>query len=209
MLRLTYDYLAYLRLKGVDALQHPVYREITRVKQYFDKMKALQQPEEPTMKLDKEAAGRFIKHGLVSIYLGSLGFLVANCSQAGNNKIDLERAEREAKERAQATFKAAMLAKKNAAKSQEATASNDDSTGPAAEQSDEESDKEMQTAPSTGELREKQKSKGSNTNPEIKKSKKKSKKAKHASGADRKDAKKERRSKKEKHRKAQKAQQSA
>jgi exosome complex protein LRP1 len=53
----------------VDAKQHPVFREITRVRQYFDKMKALEEPEEPeqrTMVLDKAAAGRFIKHGLVS-----------------------------------------------------------------------------------------------------------------------------------------------
>ena len=37
--------------------------------------------------------------------------------QAGNDKVDLERAEREAKERARAQFKATMLAKKNAASS--------------------------------------------------------------------------------------------
>lgn len=66
---------AYLRLQGVDAKEHPVFREITRVRQYFAKMKALEEPEEPeqrTMVLDKAAAGRFIKHGLVSnIALGA------------------------------------------------------------------------------------------------------------------------------------------
>jgi exosome complex protein LRP1 len=51
----------------VQAKQHPVFREITRVKQYFDKIKALEtEPEQRTMVLDKAAAGRFIKHGLVS-----------------------------------------------------------------------------------------------------------------------------------------------
>jgi hypothetical protein len=36
------------------------------VKQYFEKIKALEtEPEKRTMALDKQAAGRFIKHGLV------------------------------------------------------------------------------------------------------------------------------------------------
>lgn len=67
MLQLISFFKAYLRLKGVDAKQHPVFRELTRVRQYFEKIKALEtEPEQPTMKLDKAAAGRFIKHGLVS-----------------------------------------------------------------------------------------------------------------------------------------------
>lgn len=62
----TLTSLAYLRLHGVDAKQHPVFRELTRVKQYFDKIKALEtEPEQRTMTVDKQAAGRFIKHGLV------------------------------------------------------------------------------------------------------------------------------------------------
>ena len=61
---------AYLRLHGVDAKQHPVFRELTRVKQYFEKIKVLEtEPEERTMTVDKAAAGRFIKHGLVSVGL--------------------------------------------------------------------------------------------------------------------------------------------
>ncbi|CAG7958364.1 unnamed protein product [Penicillium salamii] len=59
---------SYLRLHGVDAKQHSVFREITRVRQYFDKIKALEtEPEERPMTLDKGAASRFIKHGLVSL----------------------------------------------------------------------------------------------------------------------------------------------
>lgn len=54
----------------MDAKQHPVFRELTRVKQYFEKIKALEtEPEERPMTLDKAAAGRFIKHGLVSVDL--------------------------------------------------------------------------------------------------------------------------------------------
>lgn len=38
------------------------------MQQYHEKIKALEtEPEQRTMTLDKEAAGRFIKHGLVSI----------------------------------------------------------------------------------------------------------------------------------------------
>ncbi|KAF3390414.1 Nuclear nucleic acid-binding protein C1D [Penicillium rolfsii] len=128
---------SYLRLQGVNALQHPVYREITRVKQYFAKMKALEEPEEPeqrTMVLDKAAAGRFIKHGL-----------------SGNDKIDLERAEREARERARAQLKAAMLAKKAASAAVQDTPAQSESAPsavPSTAQSSAEtdnSDEEMET----------------------------------------------------------------
>lgn len=58
--------LAYLRLHGVDAKQHPVMRELTRVRQYFHKIQALEtEPEQRKMTVDTQAAGRFIKHGLV------------------------------------------------------------------------------------------------------------------------------------------------
>jgi exosome complex protein LRP1 len=57
-----------LRLHGVNAREHPVFKELTRVKQYFEKIKALEAgPEKRTMILDKGAAERFIKHGLVGI----------------------------------------------------------------------------------------------------------------------------------------------
>lgn len=68
--------IAYLRLHGVNAKEHPVFRELTRVKQYFGKIQALEtEPEQRTMTLDKEAAGRFIKHGLVCPVLISFSFL--------------------------------------------------------------------------------------------------------------------------------------
>lgn len=65
---LTY-LLAYLRLHGVQAKEHPVFRELTRVKQYFEKIKAVEaEPtkSQPNLILDKNAAGRFIKNALVS-----------------------------------------------------------------------------------------------------------------------------------------------
>ncbi|PBP17536.1 hypothetical protein BUE80_DR011541 [Diplocarpon rosae] len=55
---------SYLRLHGVNAREHPVFKELTRVKQYFDKIKAVENPVERTMAIDKAAAARFIKAGL-------------------------------------------------------------------------------------------------------------------------------------------------
>ncbi|KAJ5967385.1 hypothetical protein N7501_003633 [Penicillium viridicatum] len=178
---------SYLRLHGVDAKQHPVFRELTRVKQYFEKIKALEtEPEERSMTLDKAAAGRFIKHGL-----------------AGNDKYDLERAEKQAKERARAEFKAAMLARKSmeASKAQSNNDSDDD---------DSEGGVDIATAaeppidtahPGKTEKDSKKKSKG-----EPKSENSKSKKERKTNKATLKEEKKERRLKKEDSRKARKAQ---
>ena len=59
---------SYLKLQGVQAKEHPVFKELTRVKQYFEKIKVAEvAPEvaQPTVKLNKDAAGRFIKYALV------------------------------------------------------------------------------------------------------------------------------------------------
>ncbi|BDD63342.1 hypothetical protein MAP00_008243 [Monascus purpureus] len=104
---------SYLRLQGVNAKEHPVFRELTRVRQYFEKIKALEtEPEKRSLMLDKAAAGRFIKHGL-----------------AGNDKIDLERAEQEAKEKAVAQLRAAMLAKRGAGSETQSTGPEDHDRG--------------------------------------------------------------------------------
>ena len=58
--------IAYLRLNGINAKEHPVYRELTRVKQYFDKIKDAETTDgQRPANLDKPAAERFIKHALV------------------------------------------------------------------------------------------------------------------------------------------------
>ncbi|RDW63829.1 hypothetical protein BP5796_10331 [Coleophoma crateriformis] len=81
---------SYLRLNGVKAREHPVFTELTRVKQYFDKIKIAEtpRPKRENMNLDKQAAARIIKAGL-----------------SGNDKYDLERAEQQAKEKARAHIK--------------------------------------------------------------------------------------------------------
>ena len=59
-------HLAFLRLNGVDAKAHPVFRELTRIKQYFDKINTIESGNSKRENvLDKPAAGRFIKHALV------------------------------------------------------------------------------------------------------------------------------------------------
>lgn len=63
--QVTNQYIAYLRLNGVKAREHPVFKELTRVKQYFDKIKNTQPPAPRTSTLDKAAAARFINPGLV------------------------------------------------------------------------------------------------------------------------------------------------
>ncbi|KAL2423658.1 hypothetical protein ABEF95_002257 [Exophiala dermatitidis] len=112
---------SYLKLQGVDAKDHAVFRELTRVKQYFEKIKEAETgPTEnetrPKVTLDKEAAGRFIKHAL-----------------AGNEKYDLERAEREARERALAnkklrTLEGNMKAKAETKAKEENDAAEEDAT---------------------------------------------------------------------------------
>ena len=67
--------LAYLRLHGVKAREHPVFTELTRVKQYFQKLKVAQNPvndgagKRENLILDKGAAQRIIAKGLVSLHL--------------------------------------------------------------------------------------------------------------------------------------------
>jgi len=58
---------SYLRLNGVNAREHPVFRELSRVKQYFEKISAAEvhgNKISPNAQLDKAAADRFIRHAL-------------------------------------------------------------------------------------------------------------------------------------------------
>jgi exosome complex protein LRP1 len=88
-----------LQASGVDAKEHAIFKELARLKGYFGKIKSVEErtltPAAPKSKLDVGAAARFIKHGL-----------------AGNDRYDLERAERMAKERARAQLKARQINKK-------------------------------------------------------------------------------------------------
>ena len=58
---------AYLRMNGADAKAHPVFRELIRVKQYFEKIKGIEigDQKRENLSLNKPAASRIIKHALV------------------------------------------------------------------------------------------------------------------------------------------------
>lgn len=57
---------SYLRLNGVNAKEHAVFRELTRVKQYFEKIKITENvgSKRENLILNKSAAQRMIKHAL-------------------------------------------------------------------------------------------------------------------------------------------------
>lgn len=76
--------------------EHPLFAELARLKTYFGKIKAAEQgPEQPKTRLDKEAAGRFIKHGL-----------------SGNERFDREREQKRAEDIKRGMKKAREIGKK-------------------------------------------------------------------------------------------------
>jgi len=61
----AYDLIfIYLKTKGVDPKTHPVISELDRVRQYFEKIANAEKPPTRRVEVDKEAAGRFIKHAI-------------------------------------------------------------------------------------------------------------------------------------------------
>ncbi|KAB8258169.1 Sas10/Utp3/C1D family-domain-containing protein [Aspergillus pseudonomiae] len=176
---------SYLRLHGVNAKEHPVFRELTRVKQYFEKIKALEaEPEQRTLTLDKQAASRFIKHGL-----------------AGNDKFDMERKEQQAKEKARAQLKASLLAKKAAAAAPETSSKKSGTDSESGSDSESDSEKAKATTHSGDSAKKSKETKVDNT---VKRTSAKNKKKRSKDNL--KDEKKDRRKKKQESRKARKAQ---
>ncbi|KAF2757432.1 hypothetical protein EJ05DRAFT_538635 [Pseudovirgaria hyperparasitica] len=89
---------SYLNLSSVDAKAHPIFEELSRVKQYFAKIKLAE--EGPVKRpghrtLDTSAANRFIKHGL-----------------SGNEQYDKDRTVRQEREKASAKIKFDQLTEK-------------------------------------------------------------------------------------------------
>ncbi|PFH52292.1 hypothetical protein AMATHDRAFT_2295 [Amanita thiersii Skay4041] len=66
---LIYDLIfIYLKTRGIDPKSHPVVSELDRVKQYFEKISNAEKSErKSTTKLDKDAAGRFIKNAIAQV----------------------------------------------------------------------------------------------------------------------------------------------
>ena len=61
------NHSAFLRLNGANAKEHSVFKELNRVKQYFEKIKIAENGKQgPNLRVDKAAAGRIVKHALVN-----------------------------------------------------------------------------------------------------------------------------------------------
>ncbi|KAJ8115579.1 hypothetical protein ONZ43_g4637 [Nemania bipapillata] len=85
-----------LRLNGVNAKEHDVYKELIRVRNYFEKIKSIEAPpQKPEQSLNKEAAIRFIRSDL-----------------SDHKEINLKLTEMIAKERAKAALKASKIGQK-------------------------------------------------------------------------------------------------
>lgn len=88
-----------LRLNGVDTKNHAVFTELTRVRQYFDKIKQIETPApQRESAVDTQAAIRFIRSDL-----------------AGNKELKNKLSEQLAKERTKAALNASKGAMKRSA----------------------------------------------------------------------------------------------
>lgn len=91
----------YLQLNGVEVQDHPIFRELKRVKQYMKKINEAETgPTKNTLNLDKPAVQRFINHALVRtfallplVFLGQGSTWADWIVQAGNEKYDSKRAQ--------------------------------------------------------------------------------------------------------------------
>ncbi|KAI9598767.1 Sas10/Utp3/C1D family-domain-containing protein [Syncephalis fuscata] len=54
----------YLKMQGDAVEAHPVKKELDRIRVYINKIQEIENPPQPTMTIDKDAAARFIKHHL-------------------------------------------------------------------------------------------------------------------------------------------------
>lgn len=96
----TLTVIAYLKVNGVDPKEHAIFKEIERVKQYFNKIKEAEEISivtKPSVTLNKQAAARIIQHSLVREEVSPR--IVSDKKQAGNGSSDLAQREREARER--------------------------------------------------------------------------------------------------------------
>ena len=55
-----------MRLNDVEVENHSIFQELTRARQYFEKLKqAEERSKGPNLRLDRDAASRFIRNALV------------------------------------------------------------------------------------------------------------------------------------------------
>ncbi|KAI0475807.1 Sas10/Utp3/C1D family-domain-containing protein [Xylariaceae sp. FL0804] len=151
-----------LRLNGVNAKEHPVFKELTRVRQYFEKIANIESPPaKPEKTLDKGAAIRFIRSDL-----------------ANDKEVNAKLKELIVSERAKAAQKSAQLGEKR--KAEEVPASSDESS-----EEDESEEASPEPAPKKQKTKEEKKDKKSKRlqkDKKAKKSKKTSGEEKHKKG---------------------------
>ncbi|KAI0535293.1 Sas10/Utp3/C1D family-domain-containing protein [Xylaria digitata] len=139
-----------LRLNEVDAKEHPIFKELSRVRQYFDKIKNIEFPQKPEQSINKEAAIRFIRSDL-----------------ADNKEINTKLTEMIAKERAKAALKTRLGEKRKLdATTPEAKSNEDESKDADSAEESEEDEVEVEPQP------EKKKSKKEKNNKSERKEKK-------------------------------------
>lgn len=147
--------VASLRLNGVNAKEHPVFKELTRVRQYFEKIKNIENPPpKPDQSLNKEAAIRFIRADL-----------------ADNKEVNTKLSEMIAKERAKAAIKAAQLGGKRKADAELEVVEEDESSD------DSEAEAEVEPKPKAKPQKKEKKEKKDKKAKKQRKSKKDSKKS--------------------------------
>ncbi|KAI8627854.1 Sas10/Utp3/C1D family-domain-containing protein [Xylariaceae sp. FL1651] len=120
-----------LRLNAVNAKEHPVFKELARVRQYFDKIKNIEfPPQKPEQTLNKEAAIRFIRSDL-----------------ADNKEVNTRLTEMIAKERAKAALKASKIGEKRKLDESIPSENSSEETSPKGIDSEDESEEEVEPAP--------------------------------------------------------------
>ncbi|KAI1323943.1 Sas10/Utp3/C1D family-domain-containing protein [Xylariaceae sp. FL0255] len=113
-----------LRLNEVDAKEHPVFKELKRVRQYFDKIKNIENPpsdQKREQTLNKEAAIRFIRSDL-----------------AENKEVHSQLTEMIAKERAKASLKNSKIGEKRKLDQSVSSAKSTEDSGSAEESEEDE-----------------------------------------------------------------------
>ncbi|KAI1271000.1 Sas10/Utp3/C1D family-domain-containing protein [Xylaria sp. FL0933] len=161
-----------LRLNGVDAKEHPIFKELARVRQYFDKIKNIEfPPQKPEQSLNKEAAIRFIRADL-----------------ADNKEINTKLTEMIAKERAKAALKTRLSEKRKLSEVTSEEKPSEEAVSKAvveSEESDEEVEPEVEPQPKLKKPKKEKKDKSERKEKKEKKEKgsksKKEKKSKKSS----------------------------
>jgi exosome complex protein LRP1 len=123
---------AALRLNGVDTKNHAIFTELSRVRQYMEKIQKLENPPPEREKtVNTEATARFLRSDLVCAWVAPTSILkkTLTSEQADNKDIKAKLSELIAREREKAAAKAA-AEKKRPAEDSAATDSSAAETGP-------------------------------------------------------------------------------